>query len=238
MEDTIRTNLPTVFMAVFQQTVGMVSEDFEQHVAFRLPMFSFLHVMIDKYLQVLFTASQEEFDGLIKCLLWGCEHPIPDVCTVSLNATKSLFEGALRCETGLLNIPAFLAAYYLPVIHCIFNVIQDTYHKFAFDEECTLLAALLKIPGEQSDAGAIAERIHPLFPELAPEELIDFVKRMTACSTDKVEFRQVVKNFLVAVRQFSASELRALDKQARKEETKDAYRDAARYDPSDDFFSG
>jgi exportin-1 len=223
MEDTLRTNLPTVFMAVFQQTVAMVSDDFEQHVPFRLPMFSFLQVMIEQYLQVLFTASQEEFDGLIKCLLWGCEHPTPDVCTISLTATRLLFEVALRCETGLANIPAFLAAYYLPVIERIFSVIQDTYHKFAFDEECTLLAALLKIPCDQT---AIAEIIHPLFPVIAPDELVDFISKMVVSSTNKVEFKQVVRNFLVAARQFSASELRSLEKQARKEESDKAFSEA------------
>jgi hypothetical protein len=181
--------------------------------------------MIDKFLQVLFTASGEEFDGLMNCLLWGCEHPTPDVCIVSLNATRSLFEGALRCEVGLANVPKFLEAYYLLVVARVFGVIQDTYHKFAFDEECNVLATLLKIPSEQADRAAIARAIHPYVPELQPEAVLAFVSKMVAASTDKVTFRQVVRDFLVATRQFSASELKAIDQQVKKAESLAAYRD-------------
>jgi exportin-1 len=212
MEEAMRLHWPVVFAAGFQKTVQMVADDFEANVGFRFPMFSFLKTLIEKYLPVLFSASAEDFDGLMQCLVHGMSHPTPDVCTVSLSAIERLFNGVMEAERGLVNSVAFLQAYYLKIVGGIFDVIQDTYHKFAFEEECGLLQILLKIQCEEASPGAIAAHIHPMFPQIVPDDLLEFVQRMITVSTNKMEFRQVVRNFLVASRQFSAAELTQIDR--------------------------
>jgi hypothetical protein len=41
---------------VFYPTVLIVNQDFEQYVAFRMPMFSLLKMMVEKYPAVLYSA--------------------------------------------------------------------------------------------------------------------------------------------------------------------------------------
>jgi hypothetical protein len=82
---------------------------------------------------------------LMQCIYWGCEHRTPDVYLIALQTTDSMFTNMLQAERGLGNPEQFFRSFYLPMITKLFQILQDSSFKFAFDEEINLLSTLMKI---------------------------------------------------------------------------------------------
>jgi exportin-1 len=157
MEEPIAMALPLVFDGVFYPTVDMLRDDFEQFVTFRVPMFNFMRILVEKYPSNLLSGPPEHFDALMSFIWWGCEHPTADVCFVALQTIELMFRKVLESDASPDIHTAFLAAYYLPTVTKVFQIMQDTHHKFAFDEEAKLLSTLLKIQAQQAHSDFITE---------------------------------------------------------------------------------
>jgi exportin-1 len=206
MEEPMAMALPQVFDGVFYPTVDMLRDDFDEFVTFRVPMFSFLRMLVEKYPSNLLSAPVEHFDALMGFIWWGCEHPTIDVSLVALQTIESMFRKVLESEAGPDVLTAFLAAYYLPTVTKVFQIMQDTHHKYAFDEEAKLLSTLFKIQAQQGHPDFITEQICPLFEQTTPGLVLEYVQKLVQKSNNKIEFRDLLRDFLVVSRQFSAKD--------------------------------
>jgi hypothetical protein len=201
-QDQMAGHVATVFSTMFYQTVTMINEDFEAFPAFRIPFYSLVDMMVDRYLPVLETWSPEEFVLLMDTLDWGGDHPGYEVCRRALETTATLFQKM----SGSPNFGAFMSIYYYRTLHHLFAIIIDPTHKCAFDEQVNLLGTLLALQTQFLEPTTIAEGILDLFQQRDPNEVLDYVGQLIGSSHDKMLFRTILRNFLVTNRRFRAAD--------------------------------
>ncbi|KAH0789208.1 CRM1 C terminal-domain-containing protein [Histomonas meleagridis] len=200
--DIIRNYVPQIFDSVFQQTVMMINNDFDQNVSFRLPFYQFLSVMIKNSMNIIISAPAEVFNILIQTINWGVSHPTHEVCTLSINITSDLLKQMSHTQV----YGEFLDQYYLIIIFHLFETMIDTIHKFAFEEQINLLSMLLSIQTPHLNPENITKCILGLFPQRDPNEIFQFICALISTSNDKMQFRRFVRDFLVSTRQFNATD--------------------------------
>ncbi|OHT15868.1 Exportin-1 [Tritrichomonas foetus] len=203
MKDSVSNFLSVILDAIFQPTVAMISADFDQNIHFRLPFYLLLKNLVDKYLTNLL-AVPNGFDLLIQTIQWGYQHPIHDVCICSLETIKILLNNIKNTNLQLYN--SFLSAYYLRIVRDMFQILTDTIHKFAFENNIQILMTLLSINTPHLNSQSITQGIMDLFPGRNPEELFQFVGLLISLSNDATKFRVLIRDFLVTTRQFNAQD--------------------------------
>jgi hypothetical protein len=135
-----------------------------------------------------------------------------------------------------LDMNAFLEAYYLMIVKEAFVILQDTMHKFAFEEEVGLLSVLLSIQNPNLNPEVIALQILDLFPRRAPVEILEWVTEMVRLSNNKLQLRTILKDFLVVVRQFAKMDpaLNVMEMQAAQQTVDDVLRGIQTCDEGDE----
>jgi exportin-1 len=202
MEDRIGAVLDGIFVTVFHQTVEMIKNNFEDHVGFREPFYKFMLVMVEKYAEILCSATPEDFLILVQCINWGSAHLIHEVCEYGLKITQMLFQKmSMRPEYS-----AFLNQYYMTFMHQVFEILTDTRHKSAFDEQVQTLADLLNIANPVLEAGAITDGIQDLFPLRDRNDIGRYVTELIRLSNERESFRRTLRDFLVTNCFFSAND--------------------------------
>jgi hypothetical protein len=187
---------------MFYHTVTMINEDFEAFPAFRIPFYSLVDMMVDRYLPILESWSPEEFVLLMDTMDWGGDHPGYEVCRRALDTSAKLFQKM----SGSMNFHAFMSIYYYRTLHHLFAIIIDPTHKCAFDEQVNLLLTLLGLQTEFLDPRSIAAGLLDLFPQRDPNEVLEYVGQLSMASADKMMFRTILRNFLVTNRRFRSAD--------------------------------
>lgn len=200
--DKIRSKVPIIFDAVFQQTVVMISADYDQNVQFRLPFYEFLSILVKQSISIFINAPAEVFTTLVQTICWGATHPTHEVCILSIKTMMDLFK-----EMKTTNVfDEFISQYYIMVINQLFLIMTDTIHKFAFDEQVDLLIVLLTVQNSNFTPQTIAECVYEIFNNRDPNEILSFIEALLGASNDKLLFRRIMRDFLVTTRQFNATD--------------------------------
>lgn len=211
MQDSIANYLNSILESFYMQTVEMIMADFEQNPTFRLPFYQLLKTLVDKYLPQLL-AVPDGFKIVVQTIQWGYQHPTHEVCETSLDTVDILLKSVQNTTQEMYQ--DFLNAFYLGFVHDMFMILTDTIHKFAFDKNVDILSKLLQINTYHLNAQAITESIIELFPNREPEVIFSFIGELITKSNNKPMFKQDIKDFLVATRQFLP-----MDPDLNKEET-------------------
>ena len=95
-------------------------------------------MIVKFHVQIMLTAPPDSFELFVNITNWGSEHPIVDICIVSLS-------DLINCKrnNGGSYTNSFFSTYYMPIVRHTFKIIFDTVHKFDFAEQADLLRSLL-----------------------------------------------------------------------------------------------
>ena len=200
MQAPVNEYLSPILEAIFTPTVDMIREDFISNTTFRLPFYQLLEELVKYYLPNLISMP-EGFDQVILTIQWGYKHPTHEVCDKSLDILLLLFK-KVRDDTNEQIYQDFLQNYYTGFITDMFSILTDTIHKFAIDKNILILIELLKNTEVTLDPEAIAESIFPFFVNRDPQLVLQFVTELIRTSTNNIQFKDIIKNFLVTTRQY------------------------------------
>lgn len=189
---------------IFLPTCNMLSSDHTEFLDFRLDMISFLEALIKKCHRVLFSIPMEDFDVVEHMIEWGCENPDPEICKRNLVLLSTLFS-TIETSAPQQFKNAFYKTCYARAINCAFVVLTDTVHKFAFTEEVNLIEKMLQLRIEYNTPENIAEILTAGVGRHDQGFFLSFLRRLNP--GNHVEFRAVMRDFLVLVGQLSSSDV-------------------------------
>ena len=201
MKDILSDQIPVFFESIFQNTSSMVTKNFDDYQSFRLPFYKFILEMVQDFIHILVGAPQELFNLLMQTIFWGVQHPQHEICIISLNILNILCSKIYAL--GGTTWGSFLDTYLLELIMKTFQNMIDTIHKFAFDEQITLLQSLLNEIGNETIVNSIGATLMQIFPNSNPDELAQHLGTMIEMSKmEREAFRQSVRDFLVMTKHY------------------------------------
>jgi exportin-1 len=220
LQGQMEVEVPRIFEAVFECTLGMITRNMEDYPEHRLQFFSLLRAITNHCPRTLFSMSPSQLKLVIDSVVWAIRHTERNVADTGLNLLLEMLVmfGSGEAATG------FHQAYYLHLLSEIFAVLTDTFHKPGFKLQARILHHLFSII--QTDAikaplwdvttlGPTAfpnnaafvqqhtsELLSTSFPNLRPQQVQATVMGMMELK-ELAGFKQHLRDFLVQSNQFA-----------------------------------
>ncbi|KAF9028128.1 hypothetical protein BDZ89DRAFT_1160419 [Hymenopellis radicata] len=208
-----------ILEAVFEPTIGMITQDFTEFPEHRLWFYRLLEAINKHCFSALLLLQPEQFKMFMNSIFWGIKHTMRDIADVALNI---LFDLLLKFAQSSADIyTAFFQQFFLVIIQEIFFVLTDSEHKSGFTLQTAILARLFHLV-DGSLAGV------PLFPEqpdpsknkewlqdycgnllgsafghVQRSQINEFTTRLGTYYNDAVNFKGAVRDFLIQLKEFS-----------------------------------
>jgi exportin-1 len=216
----VEGEVPRIFEAVFEVTLGMITRNMEDYPEHRLQFFSLLRAITNHCFRTLLAMSPAQLKLVVDSIVWAFRHTERNVADTGLSALTELLAQFERSEAAT----AFHQAYYLQLLRETFAVLTDTFHKPGFKMQARILHHLfgvvqgdaIKAPlWDVAAAGPaaypsnaafvqahVAELLATSFPNLRPQQVAATVAGMLDLK-DFATFKQHLRDFLVQSNQFS-----------------------------------
>lgn len=215
--------IPKIFDAVFECTLGMITVNFEDYPDHRLKFFSLLREVTNHCFRAIATLSPEHLKLVIDSIVWAFRHTERNVADEGLHLLLEMmkyFQMSEFCN-------AFYQSFYLTLLSEIFAVLTDGFHKPGFKLHALLLQNLFTVadsperltaslcpPEKQgqysSNAHFIKDHVATLlagsFPNMSAGDVERFASGMMEYKSDLVQFKNHLRDFLVASKQFSTAD--------------------------------
>jgi hypothetical protein len=148
------------------------------------------------------TVPQEQVLAVMECLQWSCEHPQP---CVSEQGIRTMTDFLSQIETKLQSpfVTEFQKFFGPQLLILTFTMLTDSVHKFAVMPLIALVRRLMLMPPVQAKITDLVESFYELFPNRSPMEHFTFLDAMVSLQSNYIEFKNLVRNFLIECRKFS-----------------------------------
>ncbi|KAJ1569665.1 Karyopherin transporter [Cladochytrium tenue] len=232
--DVITERVPAVLDAVFECTLNMINQDFENFPEHRLGFFRLIHainsccfpgtvpytialssVQTERCLLALLNIPVEQFKLFLDFIVWGFKHTMSDISDLGLTICLELTTNFSKSDPAIMN--AFCQTYYLSILQDIFFVLTNSFHKSGFKLQSLILAQLFQLV----ESGQITA---PLFnptqvgkPNMSNQEflrehvmamnqLISIVGGMFEHCKDLHSFKAHLRDFLITLKEFAGED--------------------------------
>jgi exportin-1 len=215
----------TVLQSTFEVTLKMITRNMEEYPEHRIKFFGMVRAITNTCFHVLFEMSSEQLQLVVDSIIWAVRHTERNVADVGL---KLLFEMLQRFEKKLQDSTKFYRNYYRTLVHEVFAVLTDTFHKSGFKLHVRILHHLfhlvqdtgpIKILLWEKDSvtygaapsasnnkehvkGYLMDLLTRSFPNLQQLQIHAVVEGLF-CLHDVGAFEQHVRDFLVQIRGFT-----------------------------------
>lgn len=199
-------NLVTPYLGIILEKlyrpVAAVVDELDSTPEFRDAFLTFMRrLCLDSPLFITFIPEEDQ-NSFLECLKWGCMHPMSNTNEIAIRAMNELFTSLSRmqntafwqfCERNAMDILLFA-----------FQVLADTSLKSSFRYQVMLIHTLVNVPSIKQRASELGQNLCEMFPTETPSEIGDILTVLFNENVSEDEFRNVLKNFLVSVRQISS----------------------------------
>ncbi len=132
LEHSITKEVPKIFDAVFECTLGMINKDFEDFPEHRKNFFMLLQAVNQHCFPALLAIQPPQFKLVLDSIIWSFKHTMRDVADIGLEILLKLLQNVREHEEAA---QSFYQSYYLEIMQHVFAVVTDTSHiagKFFF----------------------------------------------------------------------------------------------------------
>jgi exportin-1 len=227
----VTAELPRILDAVFQPTLEMITTnmlDFPEH---RIAFFQFLRDANTHCFFGLFSMPLAQQKLLVDSIMWALKHTERNISETGLDILQELLTNL--APNPQISQP-FYQAFLLSIIQDIMVVMTDRLHKSGFKSQAGILMHIfhqvqmgqVTVPlSEQPDnVQFLKEHVSTLlmsaFPNLTQAQVVSFVMGLFDVSKDLTAFKQHLRDFLIAIKEFSSednSDLFAEEAEAQQE---------------------
>lgn len=194
--------LMPIMNQLFKPSVELICENYDSFVEFRIPLTEFMSSLVNNAFRSITEFPIEAITMFENTIEWGCRHPNVDICKGNIELLQNLFTKVEnKAPQAFKN--QFYGAFYSSAVDTMFEVLTDTIHKYAFVEECKFIHRLFGMQIEQKDVDAIAELLYKRFPNREIQFYSMFVQKLFQLVNSYPEFKELLRDFLVEVRQVS-----------------------------------
>ncbi|DBA80101.1 hypothetical protein WJX79_000920 [Trebouxia sp. C0005] len=223
LKDRMAKEVPTIFEAVFQVTLQMITKNFEEHPEHRLHFYGLLRAITNHCFGTLFTMSPDQLKLVIDSIIWAFRHTERNIAETGLNLLLEMLQSFQHSDFAT----QFHKTYYLTLMREIFAVMTDSFHKPGFKLHVKILHHLFSIVNsgvikaplwDEADKGPtaypnnavfvhefVSNLLSQSFPNLRPAQLQACVAGMFELQ-DNTAFKDHLRDFLVQTKSFSSQD--------------------------------
>jgi len=222
LQSGMATEVPRVFEAVFKCTLDMITKNFEDFPEHRSNLFNLLRAINHHCFPALLT-DQSNFTLIIESIKWAFKHTERSVAETGLHTLLELLQNIQGSEPQVAN--SFYQNYYIGLLQDLFVVLTDTLHKpgfklhmmilshlFSAVESGSITAPLCSQDGAvlQSNSQYVRELLLKMlsssFSNIPQPQLTRTISQWFDSCRDQVSFKQLLRDFLVHLKEFGGLE--------------------------------
>lgn len=220
LKSRMESEVPKIFEAVFECTLGMITRNMEDYPEHRLQFFGLLRAITNHCPRTLFTMSPAQLKLVIDAVIWAIRHTERNVADTGLHLLLEMLVMFSSSDAAT----SFHQTYYTQLMREIFAVMTDTFHKPGFKLQARILHHLFGVV--QTDAikapiwdvaslgpsaypsnvsyvqSHVTELLSTSFPNLRPQQVQATVLGMMELK-DFALFKSHLRDFLVQSNQFA-----------------------------------
>lgn len=218
-KNLMSSDIPVILDALFEKTLEMITTnmlDFPEH---RIGFFKFLHEANNHCFYGLFNQSSERQKLIIDSIMWAIKHTERNISETGLEILLSLLQNI--ASNPDFSQP-FYASYMVSLIEDVFIAMTDRLHKSGFKLQATILKHLFHLvqsgqvqsPLQGHSAmdnshflrDHVTGILYKAFPNLTRNQLAQFVDGLFDTSFDLNTFKQHLRDFLIAIKEFECED--------------------------------
>eukprot|EP01090_Pellita_catalonica_P018674 TRINITY_DN6104_c0_g1_i1.p1 TRINITY_DN6104_c0_g1~~TRINITY_DN6104_c0_g1_i1.p1 ORF type:complete len:569 (-),score=69.02 TRINITY_DN6104_c0_g1_i1:84-1721(-) len=235
-------SIPSILAAVFECTLQMITKNFADFPTCRVYFFDLLQAINKHCFRAFFALPPQKFKLVIDSIVWAFKHTMRNIAETGLTILLELWSNISTSPAEIAQ--GFYKTYFLSLMQDVFYVLCDAFHKSGFSMQAQILRSMFsmvetgkiavplwdtsKISGQMTNQQFLRQHVAQLllgaFPHVGKPKLETFVQGMFQLSNDPDKFKQILRDFLVQLKEFSGdnSELFLEENEARARQQREA----------------
>eukprot|EP00562_Extubocellulus_spinifer_P009336 CAMPEP_0178498312 /NCGR_PEP_ID=MMETSP0696-20121128/15185_1 /TAXON_ID=265572 /ORGANISM="Extubocellulus spinifer, Strain CCMP396" /LENGTH=1087 /DNA_ID=CAMNT_0020126857 /DNA_START=606 /DNA_END=3869 /DNA_ORIENTATION=+ len=223
LKSHVQNDVPRIMEAVFECTLQMITQNFEDFPEHRIRFFEFLRAINLHCFPALFNIPPEHQKLVIDSVVWAMKHTERNIQDTGLEVLNELLTNVGKTPDVA---QGFYQQYLLSLIQDVFAVMTDRLHKSGFKMHATLLRHMFHLvqmnqvtvplfdpataPPGQTNPAFLREHMSNLlltsFPNVTKSQVSKFVDGMFDLKMDLPTFKTHLRDFLIQLKEFSTEE--------------------------------
>jgi exportin-1 len=230
LRQIMSSEIPNIMNAVFEPTLEMITKNMMDFPDHRIGFFKFLREVNEHCFFGLFSIPPPQQKLVIDSIVWAFKHTERNISETGLEILLELIQNVGK--TPELAQP-FYQQYLLSLTHDVLGIMTDRLHKSGFKLQGTVLQhvfsllqngcvvaavydptanthAPLSPDGSADNKNFVKEYIANMlilsFPNLTKNQVVHFVNGLFEISRDLIPFKQHLRDFLVAIKEFEVED--------------------------------
>ncbi len=214
-----------VMDSVFECTLQMITQNFEDFPEHRVQFFEFLRAANSECFKALFEIPAAQQQLVVDSVVWAFRHTERNIADTGLDILHELLQNIARAPPQAAQ--AFYKAHLVRLITEVLFVMTDRLHKSGFKMHATLLNQMFRlVSGDQVTvplhesvqassgmegnkqylANEVGRTLLENFPNISQSQARTFVSGLFNTSIDLATFKQNMRDFLITIKEFSAED--------------------------------
>lgn len=209
---------------VFECTLDMINKTMNDYPDHRVEFFKLLRTINLESFPALLKLPEAVFQQTIDACLWGAKHDNREVESSGLYLTLELMTNMGDLHNELSDL--FFQKFFKPIINDTLYVLTDSDHKAGFKVQTQILAKLIELielnnitaplyTPEEAPAGTsnmdffkeyFCNILLSAFPHLQKQKVYNFFTSLVASHRDAVQFKQIMRDFLVELKEYGGDD--------------------------------
>ncbi|KAJ8917645.1 hypothetical protein NQ315_005092 [Exocentrus adspersus] len=217
LESHITLEVPKIFDAVFECTLGMINKDFEEYPEHRTNFFLLLQAVNNHCFAAFLNIPPTQFKLVLDSIIWAFKHTMRNVADTGLQILLKLLQNVEQHEAAA---PSFYQTYLTDILQHVFSVVTDTSHTAGLSMHATILAyifSLVESGRVNCQLGPTADNVlyiqeftatllRSAFPHLTDNQIKIMVQGMFNLDQDIAAFKEHLRDFLVQIREYTGED--------------------------------
>lgn len=219
--------LPVILSGVFEPTLQMITSNMLDHPEHRIGFFKFLREANEHCFVSLFSIPPESQKMIVDSIVWAFKHTERNISEMGLEILEELLRNIAMYPQ--ISQP-FYQSFLLTLIQDVLAVMTDRQHKSGFKQQAAVLMNIFHnvqagrvvvplfdlaslpagTPHTLTNADFLKEHVASLllqsFPNLTQPQVVGFVVGLFDVTKDLNAFKQLLRDFLVAVKEFQSED--------------------------------
>lgn len=214
--------MPAVFNSVFECTLGMISENFEDYPEHRLNFYTLLHSVVKHCFPAITALNKDQFKLVLDSIIWAIKHTMRNVADIGHQTLYSLLQNIGQNEE---TMQTFYQTYCLDILQHLFSVVTDPSLTAGLVQQTTVLSYIfsiietdkIKVPLSEAQLQSnlsnvdfvkqyVKNLLKNVYPHLSDAQIDITVKGFFDLDQDILAFKDHLRDFLIQIREFSGAD--------------------------------
>lgn len=209
-----------MYNALFECTIGMISENFEEYPEHRINFYNLLHQLVKNCFPAVLALQQQQFKLVLDSIIWAIKHPMRNVADVGHQTLHALLENMATNDEAMQQ---FYQMHCIDILQHLFSVITDPSLTSGLVQQTTVLAYIfsiiesnkLRVPLSQAQVQLsnvdfvkqyVKNLLKNVYPHLTDPQIEITVKGFFDLNQDIPAFKDHLRDFLIQIREFSGAD--------------------------------